>query len=73
MTMRMWSIWNINRNNGRTYHEEENKTHTSVKNLSNKEKIEEIVRLIGGSVNDQSAITHASKMLDDAKQYKEKL
>ena len=54
-------------------HEEENKTHTSVKNLSNKEKIEEIVRLIGGSVNDQSAITHASKMLDDAKQYKEKL
>ena len=54
-------------------HEEENKTHTSIKNLSNKEKIEEIVRLIGGSVNDQSAITHASKMLDDAKQYKEKL
>ena len=34
------------------------------------EKISEIIRLIGGDVNDETAIAHARKMISDADAYK---
>ena len=54
-------------------HEELNKTLTEVKPLNEKEKIAEIIRLIGGAESDEIAIAHASNMIAEAKNYKSTL
>ncbi|MBQ3572747.1 MAG: DNA repair protein RecN [Clostridia bacterium] len=54
-------------------HEETNKTVTEVKLLNNKDKIAEIIRLIGGSEGDEIAVAHASNMITEAKNYKSTL
>ena len=51
-------------------HEEENRAYTEVLKLSKEQKISEIIRLIGGDVNDETAIAHARKMISDADAYK---
>ena len=54
-------------------HEDYNKTVTEVKLLNNKDKIAEIIRLIGGSEDDEIAVAHASNMITEAKNYKSTL
>ena len=49
--------------------EDENKTITTIKKLNDKEKVDEIIRLIGGSV-DSSSIEHAKKLIYNADVYK---
>jgi len=53
--------------------ESNDKTVTTVKNLSENEKISEIVRLVGGSILDENAVLHAKTMLEKAVQYKNSL
>ncbi len=50
--------------------EKENKTLTSVKTLSESEKINEIVRLVGGSLDSETAINHAKELIQEANNYK---
>jgi len=51
-------------------YEDESKTYSNIKQLDEKGKIEEIVRLIGGSVNSESAVAHATDLLNNAKKIK---
>lgn len=46
------------------------KTHTQIEKLSEKDKINEIVRIIGGDSNSQAAISHAQEMISTANKYK---
>ena len=50
--------------------EEDDRAYTEVLKLSKEQKISEIIRLIGGDVNDETAIAHARKMISDADNYK---
>lgn len=50
--------------------EENGKTHTKTKTLSDEEKVIEVTRLIGGEVNDATAIAHAKNMIMQANEYK---
>ena len=50
--------------------EDQNKTYSNIKMLDEKGKISEIIRLIGGDENSQSAQTHAKEMLDKANAFK---
>ncbi|MBO5066885.1 MAG: DNA repair protein RecN [Clostridia bacterium] len=49
------------------------KTITTVKMLNATEKIEEVVRLIGGGSDSESAINHATELIQKAKQFKNSL
>lgn len=49
------------------------KTYTTVKALDAAQKVEEIIRLIGGSKTDEISIRHAENMISLATEYKEKL
>ncbi len=49
------------------------KTITTVKTLNATEKIEEVVRLIGGGSDSESAINHATELIQKAKQFKNSL
>lgn len=51
-------------------YEEGNKTYSSIKSLDENGKINEIIRLIGGDVNDETARTHAENMLKTANEFK---
>ena len=53
--------------------ETEGKTFTTVKSLDAEEKVDEIVRLIGGSKNDEISVRHAKNMIALAADYKDKL
>lgn len=46
------------------------KTHTQIEKLSEKDKISEIVRIIGGDSTSQAAISHAQEMISTANKYK---
>ncbi len=48
----------------------ENKSYTSVKILSNEDKINEIIRLVGGKDTSESAKAHAISLIEDAKKFK---
>ena len=50
--------------------EKDNKTLTFVKTLSENDKINEIVRLVGGSLDSETAINHAKELIQEAKNYK---
>lgn len=49
------------------------KTYTGITKLSEHEKVEELVRLIGGDMNSESAVTHAEEMIKKAVAYKNKI
>ena len=53
--------------------EADENTKTFVKQLTSKEKIYEIVRLIGGDTSSESALNHANELIDFANQYKKNL
>ena len=53
--------------------EADENTKTFVKQLTSKEKIYEIVRLIGGDISSESALNHANELMDFANQYKKNL
>ena len=53
--------------------ETDGKTHTEVCELNEKNRIDEIVRLIGGNVNSASARAHAEELLQESKKYKQNL
>lgn len=50
--------------------EEDGKTLTKVHSLDEREKTQEIVRLLGGSEGDEFALKHAKELLKQAKEYK---
>lgn len=52
---------------------DKDKTYTGIAKLSEREKIEELVRLIGGDMNSESAVTHAEEMVKKAFAYKNKI
>ena len=54
-------------------YERDNKTFTEVKELTLTEKVEEITRLLGGNINDEVAIKHATNMINDATEYKKSI
>ena len=54
-------------------HESTEKTSTTVKNLSPEEKVYEIIRLVGGDKNSQTALSHAKDVIDSADLYKKSL
>ncbi len=54
-------------------HEEDDKTHTNVSILSSDSKIQEIIRLIGGRIDDPIAVSHAKNMVADAENYKKSI
>jgi RNA polymerase sigma-70 factor (ECF subfamily) len=49
---------------------DQTKTHTKINKLNQNDKIKEIVRIIGGDENSQTAIKHAEEMILRANQYK---
>ncbi len=49
------------------------KTHTSIKKLSEKDKVYEIVRLVGGEKDSNSAIKHAEEIIESANTFKSSL
>ncbi len=53
--------------------ETDEKTITTVKSLNEMEKIEEVVRLIGGANDSENAINHATELIEKAKQFKNSL
>lgn len=53
--------------------EVDGKTITTVSTLNKAEKINEIVRLIGGSISSESAISHAKTLISEAEIYKKAL
>ena len=53
--------------------EENCKTYTEIQKLDCDTKVKEILRLIGGSVNDEVAVLHAKNMIREAKDYKSTL
>ena len=54
-------------------HETDIKTTTSVKVLDKDDKVQEIVRLVGGSKNSEIAISHANEVIDWADSFKKSL
>ena len=54
-------------------HENTEKTTTTVKTLSLDEKVYEIIRLVGGDKNSQTALSHAKDVIDGASLYKKSL
>ncbi len=54
-------------------HESVDKTTTTVKSLSDEEKIYEIIRLVGGDKNSKTAHEHAKDLIDGAIKYKKSL
>ena len=50
-----------------------NKTLTNVKTLNEQDKVFEIVRLVGGDTNSESAISHAKELISTAKIYKQNI
>lgn len=50
--------------------EEDGKTHTQVRELNEKEKTQEIVRLLGGEEGEEFAVKHAEELLKQAREYK---
>lgn len=50
--------------------EEDGKTHTQVRALDEKEKTQEIVRLLGGEEGEEFAVKHAEELLKQAREYK---
>ena len=50
--------------------EEDGKTHTQVRELDEKEKTQEIVRLLGGEEGEEFAVKHAEELLKQAREYK---
>ena len=52
--------------------EDETKTYSNIKRLDNNGKVLEIIRLIGGDENSESAVSHAKELLNKAKNYKQK-
>lgn len=53
--------------------EEAGNTFTRVKTLNGKDKVNEIVRLVGGSTDSAAAVTLAETLLNEAEQYKNSL
>ena len=53
--------------------ENSGKTLTNVKRLSDDEKKQEIVRLLGGDSNDEFAFKHAEELIKQAAEYKQTL
>ena len=53
--------------------EDAEKTLTSVKNLNYEEKVNEVVRLVGGDKNNQTAVKLAKDLIENAKLYKSNL
>ncbi len=53
--------------------EADGKTLTNVKRLSDGDKIQEIVRLLGGDVRDEFAFKHAEELIKQATEYKQTL
>ena len=53
--------------------EENGKTHTFIRALSQEEQKEEIVRLLGGERGDEAAYRHAEELLERAREYKTKI
>ncbi|MCQ2387458.1 MAG: DNA repair protein RecN [Clostridia bacterium] len=51
----------------------DDKTITSVKKLNENEKIEEIIRLVGGEKNSESAIAHAKTLINSANEFKKSI
>lgn len=61
-------------NNLLIYKEEiDGKTRTAVKNLTNDEKLYEVVRLVGGKNDSESAINHAKNLIENANCFKKKI
>ena len=52
---------------------DKDKTYTGIAKLSDREKIEELVRLSGDDMNSESAVTHAEEMVKKAFAYKNKI
>lgn len=50
-----------------------NKTITTVKSLNNEDKVEEVIRLVGGNTSSDSARKHAEEMIEIAVEYKKSL
>jgi DNA repair protein RecN (Recombination protein N) len=50
--------------------EDVDKTTTMVKKLTEEEKVLEIIRLIGGSNDSESAVLHAKELISNANEYK---
>ena len=53
--------------------ETDGKTFTTVKALDSTQKVEEIIRLIGGSKSDEISVRHAENMISVADKYKSEL
>jgi len=53
--------------------EQAGKTYTRVNNLTFEQKRNEILRLIGGKLDDETAIKHAENMILDAENYKKSI
>lgn len=53
--------------------EKQDKTYTEVRPLSENEKAEEIVRLIGGDAGDETALAHAKHLISQADEFKRSL
>ena len=53
--------------------ENENTTVTTVKSLTIDEKVSEIIRLIGGEVDSDSAILHAQELISQAEKFKKSI
>ena len=51
-------------------HEDSLKTFTKVYELSETRKVEEIIRLIGGNIDDEIALSHAKNMISEANNFK---
>lgn len=51
---------------------ENGKTYTGITKLDDSEKVEEVVRLIGGDLTSKSAVEHATALIEKANEYKRK-
>ena len=51
---------------------ENGKTYTGITKLDDSEKVEEVVRLIGGDLTSKSAVEHATELIEKANEYKRK-
>ena len=51
---------------------ENGKTYTGITKLNDSEKVEEVVRLIGGDLTSKSAVEHATELIEKANEYKRK-
>jgi DNA repair ATPase RecN len=53
--------------------ESDNKTVTLVKNLSYEQKVDEVTRLVGGSIDNENARNLAKELIENADKYKKAL